>query len=240
MSQHSSPSMKRGRTSSWTPTQPLDRPAALRPERDATLDRGRAELGEERLVGLGRIGIIVLRARDPAAALEVAQDATVQEGGELDDVLIGQWGSFVEDRPCQRMGARVDAVEDEDVEMQIEIERAAEALGDDDRAGATALHTGSGRALARTREQRAHEDAPDGGTELGVEGQQIADAEGESLPLPVLIVAPAIGTPLGSSTSFIQKGMSFPDAISSVIACTSPAFRGGILAESDPAFCCLP
>ena len=74
----------------WTTTQPLDRPAAVRPERDSTLDRGRAELGEERLVGLGRIGIIVLRARDPAAALEVAQDATVQNGCELDDVLIGQ------------------------------------------------------------------------------------------------------------------------------------------------------
>ena len=54
----------------------------------------------------------MLRAWDPAAALEVAQDATVQQGGELDDVLIGEWGSFVEDRPRQRMGARVDAVEE--------------------------------------------------------------------------------------------------------------------------------
>ena len=163
----------------WTTTQPLDRPAAVRPERDSTLDRGRAELGEERLVGLGRIGIIVLRARNPAAALQVAQDATVQDGCELDDVLIGQRRCFVKDRASQRIGARVDAVQDEDMEMQIEIERAAEALGHDDRATAARCARPLWPRVRSHGQQRAHEDAPDGGTELGVEGQQIADAEGE-------------------------------------------------------------
>ena len=40
-------------------------------------------------------------------------DAVVQKSGESDDVLIGQWGSFVEDRSRERTGARVDAVEDQ-------------------------------------------------------------------------------------------------------------------------------
>ncbi len=99
-------------------------PSQARAPRDFAT-QGRAQFCEERLVGLGRIGVVVLRARDPAAALQVAQDAAMERGGEFDDVLVRQWGSLVEDRPRERTGAGVDAVEDEDVEMQIEIERAA-------------------------------------------------------------------------------------------------------------------
>jgi hypothetical protein len=54
---------------SLTAAQAHDRSASLRPERHATLHRGRAQLREERLVGLGRIGVVVLGARDAAAAL---------------------------------------------------------------------------------------------------------------------------------------------------------------------------
>ena len=89
-------------------------------------------MGEERLVGLGRIGVGVIRARDPAAALEVTQDAAMKDGRELDDVLIGQRSSLVEDRSRERSLARVDAVEHGGVEVEIQVERAAKALRDDD------------------------------------------------------------------------------------------------------------
>jgi hypothetical protein len=63
------------------------------------------------------------------------------------------------------------------VEVQDEIERAAEPLRDDDGSRAAVRHTGARRPLADPVEQRTHGDAPDGGTELGVIGPQVADAE---------------------------------------------------------------
>lgn len=121
----------------------LDRSASPGPERHATLHRGRAQLREERLIGLARVGIIVHGERDGAAALEVTKDAAVHDGGELDDVLVGQRGSLVEDRSRERTGAGVEPVEGEHVEVQVEMERATEALRDDDRARATVGHTGA-------------------------------------------------------------------------------------------------
>jgi hypothetical protein len=54
---------------------PLDRGAALWTECHATLNRSRAELGEQGLVGLGLRRLVVLIEREPAEAPEVAQDA---------------------------------------------------------------------------------------------------------------------------------------------------------------------
>lgn len=62
--------------------------------------------GRRNATNLGGAG-----ARDPAATLELAQDAAMKNGGEVDDVLIGQWGSLMEDRSGERTGLRADAVE---------------------------------------------------------------------------------------------------------------------------------
>jgi hypothetical protein len=79
----------------------------------------------------------------------------MERGGELDDVLVGQWWSLVEDRSREQTGAGVDAVENEDVEVQIEIEGAAKALGDGDRSRAAVGHTGARGPFADPTEQRA-------------------------------------------------------------------------------------
>lgn len=102
----------------------------------------------------------------------------MQKTGESDDVLIGQWGSLVGDRSRERTGARVDAVEHQHMEVQIEIERAAEPLRDDDRSRAAVEDAGACRPLAEPIEQRTHKDAPHRGTELGVVGQQIPARRG--------------------------------------------------------------
>ena len=82
--------------------------AACRPHAPA-LDRGRVELGEQRLVGLGLDSLRF--AAQPTAACEVAQDAPVEEREDLHDVAIGERLGGMEDRPRERAPARVDAVE---------------------------------------------------------------------------------------------------------------------------------
>ena len=80
--------------------------AALR-QHAAALERGRVELGEERLVGF-RLDFLRFTAQ-PTAAREMAQDAPVEERRDLCDVAIGDWLGQTEDRPREGPGARVDA-----------------------------------------------------------------------------------------------------------------------------------
>ena len=127
---------------------PLDPGATPWTECHATLDGSCAELGEQRLVGLGPRRLILLLAREPAEAAEVAQDAAVEDGVDLDDVLVGERRGFMEDGRRERILARVDAVDHERMEVKIEVERAPEALGKDDGAGSAARYARTRRTLA--------------------------------------------------------------------------------------------
>ena len=114
MSQHSSPGMKSGRSPPGrrpirSPT--LTEGAALRTERHAALDRSRAELGEQGIVGHGLGRLILLIARQSAHTAKVAQDAAVDDGRDRDDVLVRRRNSFVEGRWRERTLAREHAVQ---------------------------------------------------------------------------------------------------------------------------------
>ena len=71
-------------------TEALDGGAAVRSERHATLHGGGAELCEQRFLGLGRRGLVVLVPRDAATAAQVLHDAAAKAHGYLGDVLVGE------------------------------------------------------------------------------------------------------------------------------------------------------
>ncbi len=151
--------------------------ASVLREHAPALYRGGVELGEERLLGL-RLGF-GLCTREPAAAREVAQDATVEQGCDLADSAIGERLGGMEGRPRERARARVHPVQDERVEVEVEIERAPEALRHDDRTRATALDARPLGPLPQPAEERAHEDAPHGCAQLPVVGEPEAHGVGE-------------------------------------------------------------
>jgi len=130
------------------PTEPLDAGAALLTDGDPTLHRGGVGFGQQRLVGLDLV-IVRLDLGKSAAASEVTQDATVQARGDLDDVLVGERLGALEDRASERARARVDPVEHQRMEVEVEIERTPEALRDDDRARAAGRDARALAALPR-------------------------------------------------------------------------------------------
>jgi hypothetical protein len=88
-----------------TAAEPLDAGAALFTDGHPTLHRGGAELREQLLVGLELL-FGVLGLRKAAATREVAQDASMEARGELDDVLVGERGGPPEGRPLEWARAR--------------------------------------------------------------------------------------------------------------------------------------
>jgi len=90
--------------------------AAGRSERDAPFDRGCAHEREQGLVGRGLIVLRLLGARQTSATLEIAHDATVQDRGDVRDVLIADVGRGLEAGRGEQTLAGVDAVEDQRVE----------------------------------------------------------------------------------------------------------------------------
>ncbi len=87
-------------------------------------------------MGLGLVVSGVLLTRQAAAALEVAHDASVQERGDVRDVLVRELGRGLEAGRGEQALAGVDAVEDQRVEVQVQVEGAAEALRENDGARA--------------------------------------------------------------------------------------------------------
>jgi hypothetical protein len=98
-----------------TAAEALDAGCGLLSDGHPALHRGGVQLGEQRLVGL-KLFFVVLGPRKPAAAHEVAQDAAVESGRELDHVLVGERLGRAEDRPAERARARVDSVEHQRME----------------------------------------------------------------------------------------------------------------------------
>jgi hypothetical protein len=89
-----------------------------RAEGHAALQRGGDRLREQRLLRRNRVAPRVVR-RQPAAARQEAPDAAVQPREQGRDVRIGGRRQRVEDRARLGRRARVDAVEEERVEMNI-------------------------------------------------------------------------------------------------------------------------
>jgi len=123
--------------------------AALRSERDAPFDRSCAEEREQGFIGRGFVVLGLLLARQAAATLEVAHDAAVQGRGDVRDVLIADVGRGLEAGRGEQTLAGVDAVEDQRVEVQVQVEGPAEPLSEDHRARAAAGRAGCRGAVAQ-------------------------------------------------------------------------------------------
>lgn len=109
----------------------------------------------------------------------------MDDGRDRDDVLVRQRLSFVEGRRRERLLAREHAVPHQRMEMEVQVQRATQALREHDGARSATSDACARGALAQPSEQRAHEDAADRRTQLRVEGQEVADSKGErEHPLP--------------------------------------------------------
>jgi len=107
-------------------------------------------LGEQGLVGLRLVVLGLLLVRQPAAALEVAHDAAHEEAGDVHDVLVRELHRRLEAGRGERAQPCVDAVEEQRVEVQVQVERATESLSEDHRARTAAGSAGCLGALRLT------------------------------------------------------------------------------------------
>ena len=115
--------------------------------------------------------------RQPAPALEVAHDAAHEETGDVHDVLVRELHRRLEAGRGERALARVDVVEHQRVEVQVQ--GAAESLSEDHRARTARGSASCLGALAHPAEDGPDEDAAHRAAKGGVEGQQASDAVGE-------------------------------------------------------------
>ncbi len=127
-----------------------------RTERDPPLERGRQRAGEQRRLRREQVapGVVF---RQPAAARQKPADAPVQPREERRDVGIARRRQAVEDRPRGGQRARVDAVEDQRVEMHIGVERSAKPLKRGDAPAASLDQAPPGRAPPLPAEHSAQE-----------------------------------------------------------------------------------
>jgi hypothetical protein len=152
---------------------------------DAAGDGGTVELGEERVLLGQRIRLRRIRAGAEATAHEEARDASGDLTHQPLDLGVVGRRQRMEAQGAVRPG-RVDAVEQQRVEVDVQVEGVAEALDEGDRA---ALAVDDAPLLARTplerREDRAHEDSQHGARERRVVGEAVAEREGQrEHPLP--------------------------------------------------------
>jgi len=95
------------------------------------------------------------------------------------DVLVRELHHRLEAGRGERALARVDAVQHQRVEVEVQVESPAESLSEDHRARTAAGSAGCLGALAQPAEDCADEDAAHRTAQSGIEGQQEADAVGE-------------------------------------------------------------
>jgi hypothetical protein len=132
-----------------------------RAEGHAALQRGGDRLREERLLRRERVAAVVVLSQ-PAAARQEAPDAAVQPRAKRRDVGVGGRGQAVEDWPDARCRARVEAAEDERVEVNVGVQGAAEALNRGHGPAAGADKPPPGRAPPDPAEDGAEEHAQHG------------------------------------------------------------------------------
>jgi len=112
--------------------------------------------------------------RQSAAARQEAPDAAVQPREERRDVGVGRRRQAVEDGPGGWGRARVDAVEDERVEVNVGVQGAAEPLNRGDPSAAGVDQPLPGRTPPQPGEDGAQENAQHRARQLRVEGKLVA------------------------------------------------------------------
>jgi hypothetical protein len=115
----------------------------------------------------------------------VVEDTAANRLEDLGQLLVGRGIELVESGRDERRRRRVDALQDECVEVRIEIERAPEALQDTHRARAAAWDSQQSGATLVEGEDRPQEDAARDGREVRISGEQETKGKGEGQnPLP--------------------------------------------------------
>ena len=142
-------------------------------------DGGLVEVGEVGELAGGRRDAAVLVVFPEAALDEEALDASLDEGGELLELLVGGAAQGVEGELAV-VTLDPDTVGSEGMKVHVQVQRAPEALDDGDGAGAASGEAGSLRALAVGGEDGAQEDAQDGLGTVVVEGHAPTKPEGDA------------------------------------------------------------
>lgn len=110
--------------------------------------------------------LFALLERDPSAqrhtlTLPAPLECALSESGDSRHVAVGHLPGEHALLERSRQREVWELTVEAEMEVQIEIERAAESLRDDDGSRAAVRYTGTDRALAETVGQHAHDDAPD-------------------------------------------------------------------------------
>ena len=142
-------------------------------------DGGLVDAGERReLVGVGGAAAVFVVVPE-ATAHEVAVDAALDGGGELLELVVRRGRQGVEgERTVGTFGP--DAVGEDGVEVDAEVQRAAEALDRGDAAGPASFDSATRGAPTLEAEDGAQEDGEDRSGELVVPGAAPAEPEGEA------------------------------------------------------------
>jgi hypothetical protein len=143
------------------------------PEGDVPLQRRRDRAGEQRLLRRERVAPGVL-VRPPPPAEQQPPHAPVQPREQHADVRVGRRRQAVEPGPRRRARARVDAVEEQRVEMNIEIRGSAKSLDGRDAAAPRPDQPPPRRAPSLPAEHRAQAHPQHGPREPRVERQLVA------------------------------------------------------------------
>ncbi len=149
-------------------------------QRDAPQDRG-ARDGSQSCRFLsdwirGRQARII---RLQAVVVEEPADAGADRSEQPGDLLVaGWWGEVEVEAPTLGLGE--DPIEHERMEMNIQIQRATEALDDRDTPGLPIADPALARLLALKAQERAHDDTQHGAAEGVIPGEEVAEAVGEA------------------------------------------------------------
>ncbi len=146
---------------------------------DASLDGGGIEIGEQRLFRGERIGLGWVCLGAEPLLLEPARDAPGHPAGHARDLGVVRRPQRVEAH-APFGAAGVDAIEDERVEVEVQIQRVAEALHEGDGAALAAREPPLlSRSAPERGEDRAHEDGEDQARKARVVGEAVAERKGQ-------------------------------------------------------------
>ncbi len=156
----------------------LDGGSSVLSQGNPALNGGGVASGEERLCVLFAAfeDLVVSESTSP---MEQSENAASERFGQIGDVVIARRRECMKDGRLIGGGAREDPIEDERVEVDVEIESAAEALHDVDGTGPSVAESLFLASAAQESQDRAEKEGAHGGAELWVVGQKKPDPKGK-------------------------------------------------------------
>ena len=154
------------------------RAPARGPSGDAALDGGADETGEDRSGVAEWVGGRAVVVRLELVTGEQPSDPPADGNEDLGDIFVARWRGGVEYEPTWPALAE-DTVQHESMEMDVELEAAAEALDDRQRARLAGPDAVGARSARMEREEGAGTHAQHGAAQGMIPGQTVAQAIGQ-------------------------------------------------------------